>query len=343
MLRFPQPSVNTKSWFATLDRNCLRYRRQFARQGLGSLDDLLQWLNTKLGIQGAMVNMRTKNVLRQFRRGRSFAVLLLLTPAIYPVPEAVRFQLSAPALPAGRLIDIEPQPGPQPPCGREPIPAYPGVDELAVVKSWSKSDLGRDWKPPTCTGWAEVGFTTLVTIAARFPHSSETDGLLRHIGAISELAGMRYWSTTHKQWRTLIVNAYALSNSMSGQRREDFTPNEMKEGKVLYFEQVDNLSGKAIYRMHIVEASASRLIFDIENVSTMRYYFIPVLHPGELQAMYFLDRKSDKVWRYFSIVRTGKNANGLIAGNESSSVNRAVAFYRYLVGIPPTEEPRGAR
>ena len=72
----------------------------------------------------------------------------------------------------------------------------------------------------------------------------------------------------------------------------------------------------------------------------MRYFFIPILHPGELQSMYFLDRESDNVWRYYSIVRTGKNANRLIAGNESSSVNRAVAFYRYLVGIPT--DPRAA-
>ena len=154
---------------------------------------------------------------------------------------------------------------------------------------------------------------------------------------------MRYWSTTHKRWRTLIVDAYPLSGSQSGQRREDFTSDEMKECKVLYFEQVDNLSGKAIYRMHIVEASASRLVFDVENVSTMRYFLLPILHRGELQAMYFLDRESDNVWRYYSIVRTGKNANGLIAGNESSSVNRAVAFYRNLVGIPTTQEPPGAR
>jgi hypothetical protein len=188
-----------------------------------------------------------------------------------------------------------------------------------------------------------VGFTTLVTIAARFPHTSEAGGLFRHIGAISELAGMRYWSTTHKQWRTLIVDAYALTGLQSGRRREDFTFDEMKEGKVLYFEQVDNLSGKAIYRMHIVEASARRLVFDVENVSTMRSFFIPILHPGELQSMYFLDRESDNVWRYYSIVRTGKNANGLIARNESSSVNRAIAFYRHLVGIPTAQEPPGAR
>ena len=75
----------------------------------------------------------------------------------------------------------------------------------------------------------------------------------------------------------------------------------------------------------------------------MRYFFIPILHPGEVQSMYFLDRESDNAWRYYSIVRTGKNANGLIAGNEPSAVNRAVAFYRYIVGIPTGQEPPAAR
>jgi hypothetical protein len=211
------------------------------------------------------------------------------------------------------------------------------------VKSWSKSDFGRDWRPPACTGWAAVGFTTLVTTVARFRHTSEAESLLRHIGAISELAGMRYWSTTHKQWRTLIVDAHALTDSQSGRRREDFTPDEMKAGKVLYFEQVDNLSGKAVYRMHIAEASVDRLAFDVENVSTMRYLFIPIFHPGEMQSIYFLDHESDGTWRYYSIVRTGRNVTGLIAGNESSSINRAVAFYRYMVGIPTDQEPPAAR
>jgi len=52
--------------------------------------------------------------------------------------------------------------GPQPPCGKEPVPSYPGLDDSATAKSWSKSEFGRDWKPPACTGWAAVGFTTLV-------------------------------------------------------------------------------------------------------------------------------------------------------------------------------------
>jgi hypothetical protein len=233
--------------------------------------------------------------------------------------------------------------GPQPPCGTEPVPPYPRLDESAVVRAWSKSDVSRDWKPPACTGWTALGFTTLVTTAARFRHASEAEGLLRRVGAISALAGVRYWSTTQKRWQTLIVDAYALTGLQPSQRRGDFTPDEMKQGKVLYFEQVDNLSGKAVYRMHIAEASADRLVFDVENVSTMRYFFVPVFHPGEMQSIYFLDHESGDVWRYYSIVRTGINANGLIAKNESSAVNRAVAFYRHLVGIPTDQEPPAAR
>jgi len=38
-------------------------------------------------------------------------------------------------------------------------------------------------------------------------------------------------------------------------------------------------------------------------------------------------------------MRTGKNASLLTAGYEASSINRAVAFYRYLAGIPTDKEP----
>jgi hypothetical protein len=118
-------------------------------------------------------------------------------------------------------------------------------------------------------------------------------------------------------------------------------PGEMKPGSVLYYQQVDNLSGKAIYRMHIAEASPDRIVFDVENISTLRYLFVPVFHPGEMQSVYFLEREAESVWRFYSILRMGKNASGL-ASNESSAVNRAVALYRSLTGIPTSQEPPAA-
>jgi hypothetical protein len=62
-----------------------------------------------------------------------------------------------------------------------------------------------------------------------------------------------------------------------------------------------------------------------------------------MQSAYFLDRESENVWRYYSMVRTGKNASRLTAGHESSSINRAVAYYRALAGIPGDQEPPAAR
>jgi len=93
------------------------------------------------------------------------------------------------------------QTGPQPPCGMDPVPPYPGLDSSPTVTFWSESVFGRDWKPPACTGWSEVGFSSLITTVARFRYTSGAEGLLRRIGAVSELEGMRYWSTTHKQCR----------------------------------------------------------------------------------------------------------------------------------------------
>ena len=232
--------------------------------------------------------------------------------------------------------------GPQPPCGSATFPPYPDLEESPAVRVWDSAESGRDWIPPACTGWTDSGFTTLVVTVARFRHASGVEGLLRRIGAISEHAGIRYWSTTHKRWQTLVINAHALSVAAGDRRREDFSPGEMTEGKSLYYQQEDNLSGKAIYRMRIRSASPDRLVFDTENISAVRYLLMPIFRPGGMQSITFLDRESQDVWRYSSIMRTGKNARLLTAGYEASSINRAVAFYRYLAGIPTDKEPPAA-
>ena len=228
---------------------------------------------------------------------------------------------------------------PQPPCGSATFPPYPDLENSPAVRAWDRAESGLDWIPPACTGWTDSGFTTLVVTAARFRHASGAEGLLRRIGAISGLAAIRYWSTSHKRWQPLILNAYALSEAAGDRRREDFSPGEMAEGRSLYFQQEDNLSGKAIYRMRIREASPERLVFETENLDVMRYLRMPIFPPGGMQTITFLDRESQDVWRYYSIMRTSRNASLLTLGNEASSINRAVAFYRHLAGIPTDREP----
>jgi hypothetical protein len=229
--------------------------------------------------------------------------------------------------------------GPQPPCGSAPFPPYPDLENSPAVRAWDRAESGREWAPPACTGWTDTGFTTLVATVARFRHASGVEGLFRRIGAISGHTGIRYWSTTHKRWQTLIIDAHALSDATGDRRREDFSPGEMTEGVSLYFQQEDNLSGKAIYRMRIRSASPDRLVFDTENTGDVRYLRMPIFRPGGVQSITFLDRESQDIWRYYSIMRTSRNASRLTAGSGASSVNRAVAYFRYLAGIPTDKEP----
>ena len=90
-----------------------------------------------------MIIMQKRNELPRYRYTLTLLALLLALPAVYPAQDADRFH-PAPATPQGRIDDAEPRLGPQPPCGKEPIPPYPDLDGLAVVKSWSRSDLGRE-------------------------------------------------------------------------------------------------------------------------------------------------------------------------------------------------------
>ena len=94
--------------------------------------------------------------------------------------------------------------------------------------------------------------------------------------------------------------------------------------------------------MRIAKVSPERLVLSIENITTMRFFLLPLFQPGEMQSIYFIDRESADVWRYYSIVRMGKGASTLVTGHDASSINRAVAFYRHFVGIPTDKEPPAA-
>ncbi len=232
--------------------------------------------------------------------------------------------------------------GPQLPCGGATYPPYPDVDQPPAVNAWNRGSLGRDWTPPSCTGWESPGFTTLVVAAARFRQPSGVEGLLRRLGAISQRTAIRYWTTTRKRWQPLIIGACALPGPDGEQCRNDFSPDEMMEGTTLYFRQEDNLLGTVSYRMRIRSVSPDRLVFQTENVGTVRRLMAPMFPAGEFQSLHFLERESGDVWCYYGILRTGCGASSLTAGREASYINRMVAFYRYLAGIPTDREPPAA-
>ena len=71
---------------------------------------------------------------------------------------------------------------------------------------------------------------------------------------------------------------------------------------------LDSLLGNAVYRIRIRSVSPERLVFDTENTSTIRYFLFPLFGPSEVQSIYFFERESPDVWRYYNLARTSASS-----------------------------------
>jgi|tagenome__1003787_1003787.scaffolds.fasta_scaffold20791501_1 hypothetical protein len=232
---------------------------------------------------------------------------------------------------------------PQPPCGGRPSPAYAEPGNLPAVRTWTGDELGADWTPAACTGWRPLPLRMLVAAAGRFRHQGTVENLLERFGAVSALTTIRYWSVSDQRWQNLITSASALAGPDAASRRSDFSVAEMRSGTDLYFAQHDNRStGDVVYRLRVREVTPDRLVAETENASTVRYLLLPLAGPGDLQSLYFFERRSPDEWGYYSLARTGAGASSLTTGHEASYVNRAVALFRYLAGLPTDQGPPAA-
>jgi hypothetical protein len=232
---------------------------------------------------------------------------------------------------------------PHPPCTSSPSPAYAKVGSLPAVHVWTGSDLGSDWVPAACTGWRPLAFRTLVAAAGRFRFSGPAEDLLARFAAVTALTTIRYWSVSDQRWENLVTSASALSGPDASMHRPDFQVDEMTAGADLYVVQNDNRSSNdVVYRMRVREFGPNRLTMETENVSSVRYLLLPLAGPGDLQALYVLERQTSTEWGYYSLARTSASTSLLLGGHEASYVNRAVALFRYIAGLPTDQEPPAA-
>jgi hypothetical protein len=226
--------------------------------------------------------------------------------------------------------------GPEPPCGSPSLPAYPELGAAPRAQVWSAGDLPEGWAPAACLGWDEAsGFRTLVALAGRFQTRAGADELLARFGAVSTMVGLRYWSTTDRQWRELVTSATALEGPDRRIARADFGVTEMKNGRDLYFAQHDNRSsGVVVYRIRVLHASANRIVVAIENVTSVRLLLLTLFPAGSLQTVYIVEHQSGDVWNYYSLGRTGTSSSIFAGGFSASYANRAIAVYRYVAKLP---------
>jgi hypothetical protein len=225
------------------------------------------------------------------------------------------------------------------PCAAPARGEFPAIGEPPRIRIWKGA--APDQPPTPCVGWPPAKL--VIALAGRFRSDGSTDAVLARLGAVSTLAGIRYWSVTDGQWTTLIETATALDAPDPTQPRRDFDVAEMKSGRDLFLAQKDNRSsGAVVYRLRVLEAGTERLTLEIENVTALRFFLLRLFAPGEIKSLYVVDRHGADAWNYYALTWIGRDAAGAAEDYEKSYVNRAAAFFRHIAGIPTDQEPPAA-
>jgi uncharacterized protein DUF6675 len=232
---------------------------------------------------------------------------------------------------------------PVPPCAGPPFPAFPGLDAPPAAIVWHQAELPAGWRPPACAGEFAAAPALVVALAARFRDAADADAIFSRFGAVSQMTRLHYWSVTDRAWTALVTRASALTRPQAAAVRGDFTAAEVASGQPLYFLQRDNRSSApVVYRMVGRALAADRLVIEIENVTPVKFYLLQVFPAGGLRVTYFLERAGNDRWSYYSLTAVDRNASSIALGDARSFINRAVAAYRRIAGIPSDQEPPAA-
>lgn len=197
------------------------------------------------------------------------------------------------------------------------------------------------WRAPACTHWpANSRSRHLVALAGRLHWTGDADALLGRVGAISSLRRLRYWSTSDKAWRAMVLDASAVTAPDGSGRRGDFTAAEMSNGLPRHYWIQDNRTGAAVYRIEVLEYGRDRVAVSQDNATPIRAYGLTLFEPGALQTVVFAERLSPTEWGLYLLSRIdAEGSSFLAAGHEASSANRALALFRHLAGLAPDDGP----
>jgi hypothetical protein len=204
-----------------------------------------------------------------------------------------------------------------------------------AVSVWHKDDGNQ----PACAGLLKGNFSLYVTLTGRLA-AATADGLLQRFGAVSALRGLSYWSFSENRRETLIRDAFPVNIAGDRNSSSDFNVEEMKNGADLFFRQTDNRSASGVvYRMRVLDHAPHRLMIAVENASPVRFLFMTLFQPGDLQTIYLLEQAKDKSWSYYNLsgIRGSSMATG--SGSEKSYMSRALSMFAHFAGREIADKP----
>lgn len=81
------------------------------------------------------------------------------------------------------------------------------------------------------------------------------------LGAVSRHRSIQFWALMRQEWRPLVVDSWSLDGP---------------QGRDFHFVEQADVAGRSIWRLHVTEHSADRLVLEAENVTAIRRYLAGV-------------------------------------------------------------------
>jgi hypothetical protein len=245
------------------------------------------------------------------------------------------------ALPALLLMPATARALPVPPCAGAAYPPPAAVGAPPAVEAWLAGELPAGWRPPACLGWPGDG--SYVAAAGRFAVPGGVDTLAARVGGIAAMGGLRYWSVSREAWQPLYDRSTAVTGPDGATPRGDFAADELGAGAAVHILQdPGDRVGPMVQRLTVLERDADALEIEIVNVTAGEALLLEVIPAGGLRSRVRLDREDGDVWRYYALTRVDDILPGPLRPPRASWINRAVALYRWVAGIPSDQEPPAA-
>ena len=231
---------------------------------------------------------------------------------------------------------------PEPPCAEPPgsTVAHAAAGDDPTVRVWHAPSLPENWQLAGCTGLEPPSDAVLIEISGRFRHDGDARTMLAKLGAVSTHTGIIFWDVDEGGWRQLLPDAAALSAPDLNARRPDFTLDEMSVGARLYMLYDDQEQpGPTVFETEVREAGPEGFVTVMRNVTPMTLMGFSIADPGAISSMLQVRAIAPGEFEYYGLTAVALASLAAAMTSDSDHVNRAVASYRFLAGIPGDREP----
>jgi hypothetical protein len=147
--------------------------------------------------------------------------------------------------------------------------------------------------------------------------------------SISSMQGIEYYSASRKKMRTLFARSYVIDDPETRDPLPDPLVEEIPAYSLLYVLQEDLTFGENLYRSEYYYTD-DYFLLENRNLTTMRYFMLPMVKPGQSATFILLVPEADQVVFYGAIGAHTISLFGLERKKQDSFYNRLKATYGWF-------------